>query len=61
MANESGKVSLSKFPSTTQEALAFLFVQSRDLSDKTPEDIAEIYHDAFKRIGVKRKEIAHQK
>lgn len=32
-------------------------VQSRDLSQKTPEDIAEIYKDAYDRIGEKRKEM----
>lgn len=54
----SGTTNLSTFPSTSSEALAFLYVQSRDLSDKSPEDLAEIYKNAHDRIKAKRKEMS---
>lgn len=43
-------VSLSTFPESTSEALAMLYVQSQDLTGKTPEEICEMYWDAYYRI-----------
>lgn len=44
MANE------GYFPSNKYEALAFLYVQSRDLSKTTPEELAVMYVDAYTKI-----------
>ena len=40
----------STFPSTKTEALAILYLQHQDLSDKTPADIAKLYDEACKEI-----------
>lgn len=62
MPNESAKVSIDEFPSTAQEALAFLYVQIQDLSDKSPEDLSTMYLDAYAKISDKFKAIrAEQK
>ena len=42
--------SIKTFPTTDQEASALVYVQAQDLSNKTPEDVADIYSDAFRRI-----------
>lgn len=34
------------FPSTEIEALALLYVQNQDLSNKTPAEIFTMYHEA---------------
>lgn len=41
---------LNTFPKNEREALALLYVQTRDLSNATPENLLEIYHDAYNRI-----------
>lgn len=38
---------LSAFPSNRMQALAFLYVQSQDLTGKTPADIQTMYFDAL--------------
>lgn len=38
------------FPATKYEALAMLYVSSRDISNATPEELADLYADAHKRI-----------
>lgn len=55
------KVSLNTFPSNRCEALALLYVQSKNLSEATPEDLAEMYSDAYDRICEKLKEISKEK
>lgn len=40
----------SVFPSCKQEALAMAYVQAQDLSSKTPEEIANMYNDAYNKI-----------
>lgn len=40
----------SKFPSNKFEALAYLYVQKSDLSEKSPADIFEAYQNAYKQI-----------
>ena len=40
----------SIFPSKKNEVLAMLYVQSQDLSQKSPVEIAEMYEQAFHRI-----------
>lgn len=44
-----------QFPTGKREALALLYVQSQDLSGKTPEDLAEMYTSAYKKISEKLK------
>lgn len=39
------------FPSTRYEALALLYVQTRDLSEKSPSDIYAMYIEAHKEIA----------
>lgn len=38
------------FPSTKYEALALLYVQSQDLTGKTPSEIKEMYEKAYEEI-----------
>ncbi len=38
------------FPSTKAEALAMLYLQNQNLSGKSPEEIAELYQDAYQKI-----------
>ncbi len=45
----------SYFPSTRQEALALLYVQSQDLAGKSPEDLADMYADAYSRLRARFK------
>lgn len=50
------EVKLDTFPSNEYQALAMLYVQSQDLSNKTPEDLLDMYQDAYQRIRAHRKE-----
>lgn len=36
-----------KFPSTLEEALAYLYVKHQDLTGKTPEEIHTMYWEAY--------------
>lgn len=38
------------FPSDLSEALTMLYLQNQDLSGKTPEDITELYYEAYYKI-----------
>lgn len=40
----------SIFPSSEYEALAILYIQNPDLSDKTPEELLRFYKETEKRI-----------
>lgn len=40
----------SQFPSTRAEALAMLWVQTRDLSSSSPEELQRLYFSALKQI-----------
>lgn len=44
------ETTLRTFPSTKAEALAMLYVQSQDLSNATPEELLDMYTDAYERI-----------
>lgn len=44
------------FPETQTEALAMLYVQSQDLSNVTPEDLLDMYEDAYQKIKTYRRE-----
>ena len=41
------------FPSNRREALALIYIQSQDLSQKSPEDIVVMYKDAYDKISQK--------
>lgn len=45
------------FPSSKQEALAYLYTQSQDLSGKSPEEVLEIYDSAYEKIVDKSREL----
>lgn len=38
------------FPSDLSEALTMFYLQNQDLSGKTPEDITELYYEAYYKI-----------
>ena len=44
-------VTLSSFPQNSIEALALLWVHSQDLNGKTPEQISDMFWDAYFRIA----------
>ena len=46
----SENTTLHTFPRTRSEALAFLFVQSQDLTGRTPEELVDLYAEAYERI-----------
>lgn len=47
---------LRTFPETETEALAMLYVQNQDLSEVTPEELLDMYQDAYQKIKARRKE-----
>lgn len=47
----------SHFPSNKREALALLYVQSQDLSQKSPEDLVVMYKDAYDKISQKFRDL----
>lgn len=49
------EVKLYSFPSDEREALAMLYVQNQDLTDVTPEQLLDIYQDAYEKIKAHRK------
>lgn len=49
------------FPDPKQEALALEYIKSQDLSRKTPEEVAEMYQDAYTRICETFKSIRDEK
>lgn len=44
------QISLNSFPCNESEALAILYMQNQDLSEKFPEDLAVLYVDAETKI-----------
>lgn len=44
------KDSQQSFPANEVEALAFAYVQSKNLKDKSPEELAQIYQEAYNQI-----------
>jgi len=55
--NVSGKVELTTFPSGKVAALTMLYLEKQDLSNITPEELADKYHEAYQRINDRFKEI----
>jgi len=51
MASSNGNVNLRTFPSDRRDALAILYLQNQDLSGKTPEELADMYDEAWDKIS----------
>lgn len=51
-----GNENFNQFPRNKCEALAMLYVQSRELSEMSPEQILDVYEDAYKKIMIRRYE-----
>lgn len=47
------------FPQNSDEALAMLYLQNQDLSDTTPERLAEWYEEVKSAIAKARKNLPH--
>ena len=47
--------SFKYFPSDSVEALAMLYLSTVDLKGKTPEEIARMYYDAYRKIEAEKK------
>lgn len=47
---------LSTFPDNRTEALAMLYVQHQDLSELTPEQLLDLYYEAYDKIRAHEKE-----
>ena len=52
MTNETTKT----FPASKFEALALLYIQKQDLSGITPEQLLDMYEDAYKKMKDSAKE-----
>lgn len=52
MAND---VNLKTFPRSFQEALAMLYMKNQDLSGATPEQLVDMYLDAYEKICIRNK------
>lgn len=57
----SDSVSLSSFPSNSTEALAYLYVQSLDISMLTPEQLLEEYEKACDKIREHHKKLRQER
>ena len=53
--------STGSFPQDRCDALAILYMQNQDLSGKTPEELADMYDDVWKRISEEFKSIRDRK
>ena len=51
----SDNINLLTFTSDECKALAMLYVQNQDLSGLTPEQILDMYQDAYDKIRIRRK------
>ena len=45
------------YPSNKAEALAYLYMQKQDLTDKTPEEVVEMYNVVYDKMVRKMNEI----
>lgn len=55
------KISIFSFPNNRNEALAMLYLQNQDLSDKSPSDINTMYFEALYEIRKDYKEKCEQR
>lgn len=51
----SNDVTLKTFPRSFQEALAMLYVENQNLSGLTPEQLVDMYLDAYEKICIRNK------
>lgn len=49
-------IDLYSFPDNKYDALAMLYVQHQDLSGLTPEQLLDMYHEAYDKIRAHEKE-----
>lgn len=52
---------LSVFPKTRLESLTMLYLQNQDLSSCTPEQIVDMYFDAYDRIITHNNEVMEKR
>ncbi len=57
----SNDVNLRTFPRSFQEALAVLYVENQDLSGMTPEQVLDMYLDAYEKICARNKQRQHER
>lgn len=50
-------INFSTFPNKSAQALAMVYLNSLDLTGKSPEDIVHIYNDAYERIEAEQEKI----
>lgn len=48
--------SFTTFPNSKTEALAMLYVQHQELSELTPEQLLDLYYEAYDKIRTHEKE-----
>lgn len=48
------------FPKSKYEAIAYLYIQNQDLSDKTPTEIYDMYQAALSELEKNRKDTVKQ-
>ena len=51
----SNDINLRTFPRSFQEALAMLYMENQDLSGLTPEQLVDMYQDAYEKICIRNK------
>lgn len=51
-------VKLSAFPASSAQALTMVYLNTLDLSGKSPEEIVHIYSDAYDRICTEQQKIS---
>lgn len=49
------------FPSNKLEALAFLYIKRQDLSGKSPEELVDMYTDAYDRVRARFRAIQKER
>jgi len=60
-SGSSGNATLYTFPSDRRDALAILYLQNQDLSGKTPEELVDMYDEAWNKISQEFKSISDKK
>lgn len=56
-----GNSDFATFPSSKNEALTMLYLQNQDLSNLTPEELADKYQETYDKIRQRNKEIKNQR
>lgn len=53
----SNRIEFSTFPNSKVSALTILYLEKQDLSNLTPEDLADKYQEVYERINNRFREI----